>query len=82
MQYAMHESDAADLRLFECAEFTQRVHLLSGEHVDDRCDEVGGERQICRFKLKAPLNKWNPATFYAEGGIGYTDYPALPEAAE
>jgi 2,4-dienoyl-CoA reductase-like NADH-dependent reductase (Old Yellow Enzyme family) len=35
-----------------------------------------------RFKLKAPLNKWNPATFYAEGGIGYTDYPALPEAAQ
>ena len=26
MQYAMHESDAADGRLFECAEFTQRVH--------------------------------------------------------
>jgi mannose-6-phosphate isomerase-like protein (cupin superfamily) len=40
MQYAMHESDAADGRLFECSEFTQRVHLLSGEHVDDRCDEV------------------------------------------
>jgi uncharacterized cupin superfamily protein len=40
MQYAMHESDAADGRLFECAEFTQRVHLLSGEHVDDRYDEV------------------------------------------
>jgi mannose-6-phosphate isomerase-like protein (cupin superfamily) len=40
MQYAMHESDAADGRLFECAEFTQRVSLLSGEHLDDRCDEV------------------------------------------
>ena len=40
MQYAMHESDAADGRLFECAEFTQRVQLLSGERGDERCDEV------------------------------------------
>jgi 2,4-dienoyl-CoA reductase-like NADH-dependent reductase (Old Yellow Enzyme family) len=31
-----------------------------------------------RFALKAPLNKPNPATFYAPGPGGYTDYPALP----
>jgi len=35
-----------------------------------------------RFALNAPLNKWNLATFYAEGATGYTDYPALAEAAE
>jgi hypothetical protein len=35
-----------------------------------------------RFKLKAPLNPWNTATFYAEGATGYTDYPSLAEAAE
>ena len=35
-----------------------------------------------RFALRAPLNPWNLATFYAEGAIGYTDYPALAEAAE
>ena len=35
-----------------------------------------------RFALKAPLNKWNAATFYAEGATGYTDYPVLAEAAE
>jgi hypothetical protein len=35
-----------------------------------------------RFQLKAPLNPWNAATFYAEGAIGYTDYPSLAEAAE
>ncbi len=35
-----------------------------------------------RFAMKAPLNPWNPATFYAEGALGYTDYPALAEAAE
>jgi 2,4-dienoyl-CoA reductase-like NADH-dependent reductase (Old Yellow Enzyme family) len=35
-----------------------------------------------RFALKAPLNKWNSATFYAEGAEGYTDYPPLAEAAE
>jgi mannose-6-phosphate isomerase-like protein (cupin superfamily) len=40
MQYAMHESDAADGRLFECAEFSQRVHVVSGEHLEDSCDEV------------------------------------------
>ena len=40
MQYAMHESNADGGRLFECAEFTQRVQLLEGEHLDDRCDDV------------------------------------------
>ncbi|MGF6535260.1 2,4-dienoyl-CoA reductase-like NADH-dependent reductase (Old Yellow Enzyme family) [Paraburkholderia sp. GAS33] len=30
-----------------------------------------------RFELNAPLNQPNPATFYAEGEEGYTDYPAL-----
>ncbi|HLH51168.1 MAG TPA: alkene reductase [Roseiarcus sp.] len=35
-----------------------------------------------RFALNAPLNEWNTATFYAEGPEGYTDYPALAEAAE
>jgi hypothetical protein len=35
-----------------------------------------------RFALKAPLNPWNTATFYAEGATGYTDYPSLAEAAE
>src|SRR5476649_2379814 len=40
MQYAMHETDAADGRLFECAEFAQRVHLLAGAHRDDESDEV------------------------------------------
>lgn len=40
MQYAMHESDAADGRLFECAEFAQRLQVLSGRRGDDTCDEV------------------------------------------
>ena len=30
MQYAMHESEAADGRLFECAEFAQRVRAVAG----------------------------------------------------
>jgi 2,4-dienoyl-CoA reductase-like NADH-dependent reductase (Old Yellow Enzyme family) len=30
-----------------------------------------------RFKSDAPLNPPNPATFYASGAEGYTDYPAL-----
>lgn len=35
-----------------------------------------------RFAMQAPLNEWNTATFYSEGPEGYTDYPALAEAAE
>ena len=35
-----------------------------------------------RFALNAPLNAWNAETFYSEGPVGYTDYPALREAAE
>jgi 2,4-dienoyl-CoA reductase-like NADH-dependent reductase (Old Yellow Enzyme family) len=34
-----------------------------------------------RFRTHAPLNAPNPATFYARGAEGYTDYPALQEAA-
>lgn len=37
---------------------------------------------VQRFALRAPLNAWNTATFYAEGAEGYLDYPALAEAAE
>jgi 2,4-dienoyl-CoA reductase-like NADH-dependent reductase (Old Yellow Enzyme family) len=34
-----------------------------------------------RFELDAPLNQPNPATYYAAGETGYTDYPALEAAA-
>lgn len=30
-----------------------------------------------RFRIDAPLNQWNAATFYGHGTAGYTDYPAL-----
>jgi 2,4-dienoyl-CoA reductase-like NADH-dependent reductase (Old Yellow Enzyme family) len=33
-----------------------------------------------RFQLGAPLNTPNPETFFAEGPVGYTDYPALAAA--
>lgn len=32
-----------------------------------------------RFRQNAPLNTPVPATFYAPGATGYTDYPALPK---
>ena len=35
-----------------------------------------------RFARHAPLNAPRPETFYASGAEGYTDYPALDEAAE
>jgi 2,4-dienoyl-CoA reductase-like NADH-dependent reductase (Old Yellow Enzyme family) len=34
-----------------------------------------------RFALNAPLNTPDPKTFYADGEVGYTDYPALETAA-
>ncbi|WP_153102009.1 alkene reductase [Paraburkholderia hayleyella] len=34
-----------------------------------------------RFALNAPLNAPNPATYYAAGETGYTDYPALEDAS-
>ena len=34
-----------------------------------------------RFAQGGPLNAWNTATFYSPGAEGYTDYPALDEAA-
>ena len=40
MQWAMHESDAAGGRLFECAEFSQRLRPVAGEHQHQSCDEV------------------------------------------
>jgi N-ethylmaleimide reductase len=34
-----------------------------------------------RFKANAPLNSPDESTFYTPGEEGYTDYPALPQAA-
>ncbi|WP_028228219.1 alkene reductase [Paraburkholderia ferrariae] len=34
-----------------------------------------------RFERNAPLNTPNPATYYARGETGYTDYPALENVA-
>jgi len=30
-----------------------------------------------RIKAHSSLNAPNPATFYTEGAVGYTDYPAM-----
>ena len=33
---------------------------------------------VRRFELNAPLNTPDSSTFYAQGAVGYTGYPALP----
>jgi 2,4-dienoyl-CoA reductase-like NADH-dependent reductase (Old Yellow Enzyme family) len=33
-----------------------------------------------RFRRRAGLNEWQAATFYSDGPLGYTDYPALKKA--
>ena len=35
-----------------------------------------------RLRKNAPLNAPVPATFYAPGAEGYTDYPTLEQVAE
>ena len=61
--------------------------LASGQKAlaEDRADAVAyGKLFIAnpdlvkRFAAGAPLNAWDPATFYSGGAQGYTDYPALP----
>ena len=34
-----------------------------------------------RLRIDAPLNEWNPKTFYTQGAEGYTDYPVLEKVA-
>jgi N-ethylmaleimide reductase len=36
---------------------------------------------VARFRDGSALNQPNPATFYAPGATGYTDYPALRSRA-
>ncbi|SKA01302.1 2,4-dienoyl-CoA reductase [Enhydrobacter aerosaccus] len=46
-------------------------------------DYIANPDLVERFKVNAPLNKWNMETFYSPGPVGYTDYPALaPDQAE
>lgn len=35
---------------------------------------------VARLQSGAPLNAWDPATFYTDGPRGYVDYPALAPA--
>ncbi|MDE2361400.1 MAG: alkene reductase [Hyphomicrobiales bacterium] len=44
-------------------------------------DYIANPDLVRRLRDKAPLNAWNMETFYSEGRHGYTDYPALEEAA-
>jgi N-ethylmaleimide reductase len=32
-----------------------------------------------RFRLRTPLNRDDPTTYYGGGAKGYTDYPTLPQ---
>jgi len=36
---------------------------------------------VCRLRRGAPLNQWDPSTFYGDGPKGYTDYPPLATSA-
>jgi len=56
---------------------------------DGLCDAVAFGRSFIanpdlprRLMLDAPLNPYHRPTFYGGGAVGYTDYPALRDAAE
>ena len=40
-------------------------------------DFISNPDLVARLQAKAPLNAWDPSTFYGGGAKGYTDYPAL-----
>jgi 2,4-dienoyl-CoA reductase-like NADH-dependent reductase (Old Yellow Enzyme family) len=40
-------------------------------------DFISNPDLVQRLRTGAPLNEYNPSTFYAPGPTGYTDYPAL-----
>jgi 2,4-dienoyl-CoA reductase-like NADH-dependent reductase (Old Yellow Enzyme family) len=44
-------------------------------------DFISNPDLVRRLREGAPLNAWDMKTFYAEGPEGYTDYPALAQAA-
>jgi 2,4-dienoyl-CoA reductase-like NADH-dependent reductase (Old Yellow Enzyme family) len=44
-------------------------------------DFISNPDLVRRLRENAPLNKWDMATFYSDGPVGYTDYPTLPSAA-
>jgi len=43
-------------------------------------DYIANPDLVRRLATDAPLNVWNQDTFYGDGGVGYTDYPALETA--
>jgi 2,4-dienoyl-CoA reductase-like NADH-dependent reductase (Old Yellow Enzyme family) len=60
----------------------QAAELISSGEADAAC---WGQLFIAnpdlprRLELNAPLNQPNPKTYYAQGAVGYTDYPFLEE---
>ncbi|MGE4529113.1 MAG: alkene reductase [Rhodospirillaceae bacterium] len=43
-------------------------------------DYIANPDLVRRLAEDAPLNAWNQNTFYGDGTVGYTDYPALATA--
>ncbi|WP_337995684.1 alkene reductase [Oleispirillum naphthae] len=43
-------------------------------------DYIANPDLVQRLATDAPLNAWNQETFYGDGAVGYTDYPALETA--
>jgi 2,4-dienoyl-CoA reductase-like NADH-dependent reductase (Old Yellow Enzyme family) len=82
-----HEQTASIKRLFEGPVIVNDHYDLAGAETtvaSGRADAVAFGRAFIsnpdlveRLKSGAPLNAWDPATFYSHGPKGYTDYPFL-----
>jgi mannose-6-phosphate isomerase-like protein (cupin superfamily) len=70
MQWAMHESDSTDGRLFACAELTQRVGPLAGDHHEPDCDEVV---YVLDGSATTPFGELRPGTaLFVSKGTSWT----------
>ena len=60
-----------------------REAILSGkaDAVAFGKDAIANPDLVEHFRTGAPLNEQDPNTFYADGPVGYTDYPSLETAA-
>jgi len=62
---------------FDAAEANRAISAQETDLVAFGVPFIANPDLVERYRLNAPLNPPDPATFYSHGAKGYTDYPAL-----
>ena len=75
-----HDEYHGDEHEHDHAHGVPEVDLVS-RRLDLRSDWADPFAGVERLRIDAPLNDWDPKTFYTQGAEGYTDYPALETVA-